>query len=161
MKPLPIAQAWSLYAREDVDVLDEPRLAHQAKTFFGVELRFVPRDPELAGAFDIDVLGGDANDETRVRVITVSPDDAPDVRIAGEEAVDAIGGAGFDALLPKAKRYWQVATTPVDGRDTRAPLVVAAVLASVMLAPIVPPGGGTVFGVKGARERLAAMGWKI
>jgi hypothetical protein len=160
MKPLPIAQAWSLYAREDGATLDEPRLAQQAKTFFGVELRFVARDPSLEDAFDIDVLHGDSMDTTRVRVITVKPEDAPGVRAAGEEAVIAIGGAGFDALLPKATRFWQVATTPLDGRDTRAPLLVAAVLASVLLAPIVPPGGGTVFGVKGARERLEALGWK-
>ena len=161
MKPLPIAQAWSLYAREETATLDEPRMIQQAQTFFGVELRFVARDPSLADAFDVDVLSGDATDTTRVRVISVHPDEASAVRAAGEEAVIAIGGAGFDALMPKAKRFWQVATTPLDGRDTRAPLLVAAVMASVMLAPIVPPGGGTVFGVKGARERLAALGWKL
>src|SRR4051812_25095239 len=111
MKPLPIAQAWSLYAREETTMLDQPRLQQQALTFFGVELRFVPGDPELAGAFDVDVVHGDAMDATRVRVITVSPKDAPEVRQAGEQAVIAIGGAGFDALLPKAKRFWQVATT--------------------------------------------------
>ena len=161
MKPLPVAQAWSLFAREPEATLDEPRLTQQAKIFFGVELRFVARDPALEGAFDVDVLHGDAMDTTRVRVITMPIAQAPEVKAAGDEAVIAIGGAGFDALLPKTQRLWQVATTPLDGRDTRAALVVAAVMASVMLAPIVPPGGGTVFGVKGARERLAALGWNV
>jgi hypothetical protein len=32
------------------------------------------------------------------------------------------------------------------------------VLASLFLAPIVPPEGDAIFGVKGARERLLARG---
>jgi hypothetical protein len=34
------------------------------------------------------------------------------------------------------------------------------VLALVLLAPIVPPDETTIFGVKGARQRLEARGWK-
>jgi len=40
-------------------------------------------------------------------------------------------------------------------------ILVAAVLASLFLAPIVPPGGGAIFGVKGARERLVALGLRV
>jgi hypothetical protein len=73
-------------------------------------------------------------------------------------AARAIGGAGFDALVLRARRVWQVWEWVPEGGDARAPLVVAAVLASLFLAPIVPPGGGAIFGVKGARERLASLG---
>jgi hypothetical protein len=47
-----------------------------------------------------------------------------------------------------------------EGENELAPLALAGVLASLLLAPIVPPGAGTIFGVKGARERLSAAGWR-
>ena len=79
---------------------------------------------------------------------------------AAREGVRAIGGAGFDVLLGRARRLWQVSDRlPSDG-DARAPLLLAAVMASVLLAPIVPPGGGVIFGVKGARDRLEQRGWR-
>src|SRR5207245_152176 len=73
--------------------------------------------------------------------------------------VEAIGGAGFELLVPRTRTVWQVDARPVAGMDTRAPIVIAALLASVLLAPVVPPEGGAIFGVKGARLRLEAMGW--
>ena len=39
-------------------------------------------------------------------------------------------------------------------------VALATVLASVLLAPILPPRGDTVFGVKTARSRLALLGWR-
>jgi hypothetical protein len=91
----------------------------------------------------------------RVRVVTLPADRCPEALRAGALGAQAIGGAGFDALVPRTRRVWQVADM---GASEPAPLLVAAVLASLFLAPVVPPGGGTIFGVKGARERLAALG---
>src|SRR5205814_1550129 len=80
---------------------------------------------------------------SRVRVVTIPYASAPDVARSADDAVRAIGGAGFDALVARAQRIWQIATAVESGND-RAPLAVAAILASVMLAPIVPPSGGPV-----------------
>jgi hypothetical protein len=65
--------------------------------------------------------------------------------------------AGMDALVAKAQRIWQISNEVTSGDDCHAPLTVAAILASVFLAPIVPPEGSTIFGVKGARERLERL----
>jgi hypothetical protein len=62
-----------------------------------------------------------------------------------------MGGAGFDVLIARARRVWQLR-----GDDGPA-LLTAAVLASVFLSPILSPAG-KLFGVKGAREALAALG---
>jgi hypothetical protein len=70
-----------------------------------------------------------------------------------------MGGAGFDALLARARRLWQVAHLPAAGEAT-VPLLVAAALASALLAPVLPPEGGVLFGVRGARDRLARLGWR-
>ncbi len=145
--------------------VDAARWAHQAETFF--RLRFVvvqaKRYPSgtlpIADRVEVDVAPRGDENATRVLVVTVPVDRAPEALAAGAAGARAIGGAGFDALVLRTRRVWQVRER-VEAGDARAPLAVAAVLASLFLAPVVPPGGGTIFGVKGARERLAALGWR-
>ena len=155
MSLLPIAQAWSLLSPEASPHLDRARMKQQARTFFEAELEAVFVGGDDSALVDVRMKGGAAT--TRVRVLTAAIDDAPDVRAAADAGVIAIGGAGFDALVARTKRVFQVVAAPIEGPDARAPLLVAAVIASLLLAPIVPPGGGTIFGVKGARERLNSL----
>jgi hypothetical protein len=159
--PLAPGEAWTLLSPEPDARVDAARWAHQAEKFFRVQLAVVQEKRYPAGTLpiadrvEIDVAIG--AETTRLLVVTVPADRAPEALAAGAAGARAIGGAGFDALVLRTKRVWQV-REQVDAGDARAPLVVAAVLASLFLAPIVPPAGGTIFGVKGARERLAAQG---
>lgn len=163
--PMPADAAWSLFAAEPVARVELSRWRQQAETFFDARLALVQTLSDPGGvlpqtaAIELDVAPLAGGDATRVRVVTVPLSDAPEVRAAGERAVAAIGGAGLDALLARAKRLWQVQARPVGGGDPRAPNVVAALLASVLLAPIVPPGERTAFGVRGARLRLMDADW--
>jgi hypothetical protein len=160
--PLPPREAWTLLSPEPDARVDAARWAHQADAFFGARL-VVPLDKRypsgtlpLADRVAVDVGEREATAPlARVWVVTVPLDRAPEALAAARAGVLAIGGAGFEALIPRARRVWQVH----DARDVdpRAPLLVAAVLASLLLAPIVPPEGGAIFGVKGARERLARL----
>ena len=160
---LPTAEAWCLFSPEPAPRADLPRWRQQAATFFDADLSAVQTltDPVLpaVAALELDVRSLRGGDPTRVRVLTLPLAEAPALLAHAEQAVAAIGGAGFDALLRKAQRLWQVQARPVGGGDPRAPLVVAAVLASVLLAPLVPPGERTAFGVRGARLRLMDAGW--
>ncbi len=163
LSPWPLAGSWSLFAPEASSRMDEARWRAQAERFFSASLAIAPakRYPDgsmpRSDAAEVAVRAGEA--VSRVRLQTLPLEAAPGLRRSADEAVVAIGGAGFDALMRRATRLWQVAA---DGEgDARAPLVVTAVLASVLLAPVLPPGGGTVFGVKGCRERLSAQGWKV
>jgi hypothetical protein len=147
--------------------VDAARWAHQAETFFRASLRVVreKRYPSgtlpIADALDVDLCERAATTATRVRVVTVPVDRAPEALAAGFVGAREIGGAGFDAILPRTRRVWQVRVrADEESADPRAPLAVAAVLASLFLAPIVPPEGDSIFGVKGARERLAARGFR-
>ena len=162
---LPIDRSWSLFAALRDAVLDAPRIRQQGRSFFEAEIEVVQsishpggRLPEHA-ALELDVRPSRGDRITRVRLLTLPLEEAPEAREAADAGVAAIGGAGFDALMAKATRLWQVDAELVSGPDARAPLVVAGVLASVLLAPIVPPGGGTIFGVKGARVRLESLRW--
>jgi hypothetical protein len=159
--------AWLLFSPEGTPRVDLARWAQQAATFFSaeLELRESLTDPtgllpeRAAMTFRVRALGREAAGATWVRVATAPLAEAPAARAAAESGVRAIGGAGFDALLLRARRLWSVDARAVSGDDPRAPMVMAGVLAMVLLAPVVPPAGGTIFGVRGVRVGLAAAGW--
>lgn len=163
IEALPAGESWSLLSPEMEARIDAHRWEHQARAFFGVELTLVQKKVYPSGttpmvdAAEVDVArAGSA--PTRVLVVTVPLDRAPAVRAAAAAGVRAIGGGGFDALVARARRVWQVREAPLEGGDARAPLTLAAVLAAVLLAPVVPPREEAIFGVKGARERLQRLG---
>lgn len=145
------------------------RWSHAAQRYFEHDL--LARPPKvydagwpLADAGLIDVVRGDGSHRGRVLVATVSAERASEVLVAARSAVVAMGGAGFDALVARTRRVWQLsALEPADGvppiRATvddggSIELLVAAVLASTLLGPILAPDGA-LFGVKTARERLS------
>jgi hypothetical protein len=154
--------AGSIFSPDADARVDAARWAHQAATFFRLELEVSTPKRYPTGALPladvIDVAVGRAGEEkARARIVTIPIDRAPEARQRGLEAARAIGGAGMDALVLRAKRLWQIED---DARRPEAPLAIAAVLASVLLGPIVPPAGDAIFGVKGARERLDRLGFK-
>jgi hypothetical protein len=162
--PLPHATAWTLLSPEPDARMDAARWAHQATTFFRLDLRVTPEKRYPTGAVpladraDVELCGA------RVSVVTLPVERVPEAMARAFAGARAIGGAGFDAILHRTRRVWQVSDRgePAAGgatADPCAPLALAAVLASLLLAPIVPPEGDRIFGVKGARERLAARGF--
>jgi hypothetical protein len=163
---LPPAAAYSLLSPEPGSRLDGARWAHQARTFFSSTLTLVSekRYPggasPLADTFVVDLapLREGAFVPTRLTGRTLPFDRAPEVREASKQGIAAIGDAGFDVLLRRAQRLFQVSTEVPPEGDPRTPLLLAAILASVLLAPIVPPDARAAFGVKGARERLEKLG---
>jgi len=159
MRALPTTEAFTVYSPEAAPIVDSARFRHQAATFLDARVELIDGAggtlPDMA-TIELEV-GPPAGTMTRVAVRTFPISAAPELVSAAERAVAAIGGAGFDALIARARRIWQVGRE-VSG-DARAPLVVAALLASVLLGPIVPPDEETIFGVKGARMRLSARGW--
>lgn len=132
--------SWLLFSPDAAERLDAASVARQARAFFDVELRVEEASIAIAG-------------EGAVAIESAPVAEAAAALALADEAARAIGGAGFDALLKRARRVWFVRGAADDARA----LLVSAVLASVLLAPIVPPGGGAIFGVRGARARLEAL----
>ena len=159
--PLAVSEAWSLLSKDAVPTIEFGRWQAQARTFFDatIESSAVPNIVTAAasGVLSFELVFAwvcDPTMQTGVSIRSLPLEFAPSVVLAANEAVEAIGGAGMDVLVARATRLWQVAERPSYGSEMRAPLVVAAILASVLLAPIVPPDGRSIFGVKGARMRL-------
>ena len=161
------ADYWCLLAAAPVGRVELPRWIAQAHTLVHAELALLQRlgDPEgvlpavASLGFTLRPLG-DPAEPAVVQVHTLPLAEAPAVKAAAERAAEAIGGAGMDALVARATRAWLVARTPASGGDPRAPLAMAALLAGVLLAPVVPPEGGVIFGLRGARLRLESLGWR-
>lgn len=161
---LPVNAAYTLFSADPSARIDIALCAHKARTFFatGFELGQAKAYPDGhtpdsdAAYVDVSPLGKRSNAVTRVFIVTWPIEKDPLVGNVGDAAARAIGGAGMDALVARAKRIWQVSNELTSGDDRNAPLRVAAIFASVLLAPIVPPEGNTIYGVKGARERLEA-----
>jgi hypothetical protein len=158
---------WCLLAAPPVGRVDLPSWIAQARSLLRAELTLMQRLGDPDGLLpDAASLGftlrplGDAADPTVVQVHTLPLAELPAVKAAADRAVEAIGGAGMDALVARATRAWMVEKSPATGGDPRAPLAMAALLAGVLLAPVVPPEGGAIFGLKGARTRLEALGWR-
>lgn len=158
--PLEARASYAILAPEDDSRIVEARWKQQAARFFAAELRLVTPKRYPAGAqprrdrasIEIGRRGGPA---VRVELVTLPLDDALTIRDAAAEAAKTLGG--FDALVARARRLWQI--EPIEpALEPRASLALAAVLASLLLGPILAPDG-TSFGVKGARERLARAGW--
>lgn len=162
---LPARESWCLYSPEALPRIELARWQQQAGTFFDAALTLAQTlsDPlgvlPACAAVEVDLRSSAGGDATRVRVLTLPLDEAPELLAVGREAVEAIGGAGFDALLARARRVWQVQARTVGPGDPRAPAVLAGVMASIFLAPIVPPGERVAFGVRGARLRLMDLDW--
>ena len=120
--PLPIDEAITLLSPEASSRVDAARWAHQAEVFFRARLTVVQdkRYPTgahpLADQVEIDISQSGAA-PTRVRLITVPVDRAPFAVAAGAAAARAIGGAGFDVLVTRAKRVWQAQAAVDAGLD--------------------------------------------
>ena len=163
---LPVDRAFSLLSPDASPCIDADRWAQAARTSLRavITLAVAKRYPSgampLADAVLVDVrpLDAEGGAASRVRVVTVPLERAPEVLQAAIAGADAIGGAGFDVLVARGRRLWQI-DADVAG-DPRAALVVTGLLAMVHLAPVLPPRGGTIFGLKGVRVRLAAEGWR-
>ncbi len=165
MQPLAVHDAWSIFAPEAVARVSSLVWSLQAATYFQWGLAVVQEqarlDKELSdmASLDVDVHSLRTPTEvTRVHLVTLPVALAQDALARAHEGVVSLGGAGMDVLLARANRIWQVQNTVSRDGDPRAPVVVSAVLASVFLGPVLPPDTVTLYGIRGLRRRLDAMG---
>lgn len=136
--------------------LDVEALKRSAQRFFGTRVGLTVTkhyDDEVlrADAARV-VVGGDDATARGTRLVygrLVTSDDVD----AAENAERTVGAAA-SGLAQLAHRCGVVWAIQADGGDDRTALTIAAVFASVMLGPILAPGGGSLYGVRTARLLL-------
>jgi hypothetical protein len=74
---------------------------------------------------------------------------------AAEDADARAGNTGLGLLARRCDSVWLVVT---ESKDDQTALLLSAILASVVLGPILAPDQQALFGVKTARAKLEALG---
>jgi hypothetical protein len=88
-----------------------------------------------------------------MRSVFLRPRTEADLACA-EEAERAAGGGGMSLL---AKRCEMVALVAVTSEEDDVALWIAAIIASVVLGPILSPTQPEIFGIRTARVKLATL----
>ena len=133
---------WRVFAQDASPRLRAREWEHNAKQFFETELEI--REPHGVVA---KLAIGPAAREIRGRLR-----DEDDLREA-LEAENARGNGMYDLAERRCGSIWIVER---EGPEDRTALVIATVIASVCLGPIL--GDGALFGVRTAREKISELG---
>lgn len=150
--------SYAVFAQATTVELPLDALKQQARRFFAtrigltVEKRYDPGPPRVDAARV--VVASDDATARGTRMIYGRPVELDD--LAAAEAAEAAVGAGASGLAQLARRCPTVWLIVPSSDDDRAALTLAAIFASVMLGPVLAPGGREIFGVRTARLKLEA-----
>jgi hypothetical protein len=144
-----------IFAQRSDACLDMHAIKHHAERFFATKVGLTVEkkyrnDPPMSDAARI-VVAGDDGLTSGTRLCVGRAADMSDLSLV-EEAERTQGSSGMALLAQRCPTVWLVETE--GGEEDRVALTLAAILASVMLGPILPPKGDRVFGVRTARLEL-------
>jgi hypothetical protein len=149
------SSAFTVFSQRGDACLDMAGLRQNALRFFAtkVGLSVDKRYGERAPASDAArvIVASDDGLAQGTRLCFGRPTEALDLAVV-EEAERRQQSSGMALLAARCPTVWLVTTE--GGDDDRVALTLAAIFASVMLGPIVPPSGSAAFGVRTARQRL-------
>jgi hypothetical protein len=164
------ASTFRVFAQQERPSLDVGALALQARRFFDAEIELESPAFAYAPPYEVGAL-------VRVRPTRAGGDGVHRSAAAAESpgagarrclgrAADATDRAraesaesrgGFTGLSLLARRCGSVWIVEAESAEDAASLRIAAVLASLLLGPILAPGDLDLFGVRTARTRLANL----
>lgn len=143
-----------VFSQQSLASIDAGQLTQNARRFFGAQFELRERREEGGvGEVVMTVTGPNGTPGVAIHA-RVRPCQGGDYE-AAERAERAGRAGGMAALARRCPSVWEV-DVGASGRPSEA-LRLCAILASVLLGPIMPPEGDTLFGVKGARERAERL----
>jgi hypothetical protein len=153
----PRSGAYAVFAQRKDARLEADLWRRHASQFFGTELRFpVPKkyvfDPPESDVAEVVIAPSTRPPATRLCYARPRTDDD---LAAAEEADIRAGSNGLGLLARRCSTVWLVSA---EKEDDQAALQIAAIVASVVLGPILSPGGTELFGVRTARLKLESFG---
>jgi hypothetical protein len=139
--------------------LDMAQLKQHAVKFFATKIGLTVEKRYGGYAPDIDAarvaVASDDGLAAGTRLCFGRASSGSDLAIV-EEAERRMMGTGMALLAQRCPTVWLIETEGAE--EDRVALLLAAIFASVMLGPIVPPRGDEVYGVRTARTKLEALG---
>jgi hypothetical protein len=125
-----------------------------AERFFATRIGLADERPYPAGAPAARFVVAPTGAAAGIRSVAARPRDAEDLSIAAD--ADALaGGTGLALLARRCDMVWLVSR---EGDADTLALRLAAILAGVLLGPILDTSAFELFGVKTARAKLERMG---
>src|SRR6185437_13165548 len=146
-----------VFAQRDDARIDVDAWNAQAERFFAAriglaeEKRRAPGPPPRTDEARFVVAPKD--EPPGIRAVLAGPREDADLALALEAEARA-GGGGLAALARRCPMVWRVER---EREDDPLSLLLAAILASVLLGPVVDPNGPAILGVKTARAKLEAL----
>ncbi|HVJ21700.1 MAG TPA: hypothetical protein VM686_40125 [Polyangiaceae bacterium] len=134
--------------------LDLPRLLAAARTHFSASLEVLHAPPPPMKTAHVRLEGARSaySGDFEITARAARPED----HSAADQAELAGRAAGMAGLARRCPNVWEIrrvdAARPWD--EDAALLNLCAILASVALGPVLPPDSSTLFGVRGAMERV-------
>jgi hypothetical protein len=140
--------------RADARIEIAPWSAH-AERFFSTRLglteeRHYRQGDDPPRSDDVRFVVAPAGAPPGIRAVSAGPRDDADLVLA-DEAESTARGSGLALLARRCPIVWRIAA---EGDDDVLALRLAAILASILLGPILDPRGPEIFGVKTARAKL-------
>jgi hypothetical protein len=132
--------------------VDTASLAANAQRYFKATLKSLPAPESASETTRLELEGPHGVSGTFAIVQRPrTPADLARARIAEERG----RAAGMAGLAERCPFVWQV--EPEAGVDLTATLMLCAIIASAALGPVLPPDDSTLFGVRGAMERVERL----
>lgn len=149
------SSAYLVFSQRPDACLDMTSIKQHAQRFFATKVGLTVDkkygdDPPGSDAARI-VVATDDGLASGTRLCFGRAADMTDLAIV-EDAERAQGSTGMALLAQRCPTIWLIETE--GGEEDRVALTLAAILASVLLGPIVPPKADRVFGVRTARLEL-------
>lgn len=145
-----------VFAQRDQLTLDLPALLRTARSYFDATLDIQKRsDPAADGRDSVEVLLRSEEHGYEgllaIRTRWTSEHDCADARDAERRGQ----AAGMASLAERCPTIWDV--EPVGADSELARLNLCGILAAVALGPVLPDDGSTLYGVRGAMERVERL----
>jgi hypothetical protein len=139
------AEAYLVFSQRPETSVDLAGWGAHAQRFFGAAVTASAEGDRLAVTPRGEVAA--------LRFVRGRPATAADHALA-TRAEAHVGGGGLGSLAQRCPTVWEVVR---EAEQDPAALRVAALLAGVLLGPVVDPGVPEIFGVKTAREKLERL----
>jgi hypothetical protein len=140
-----------VFSQEPKSPFDTERLASHAARFFRAKLERLEGGPDWVR---VRLAGASFDSELTLRARNVTRDDIQDAKSAESRGK----AAGMSALAERCRQVWEIRPAEGSTPSEAAFVAMSGICASVALGPVLPPDHSTLFGVRGAMERLALLG---
>jgi hypothetical protein len=143
-----------VFAQRDELAFDLPELLRATRRYFDATLEVQslvqsPTGDRVQVLLQCDKHGYDGK-------LTIASRRTTNEDLLAARAAEARGrAAGMSLLAERCATIWEVSSVGVDSEPAR--LNLCGILASVALGPVLPDDGTTLYGVRGAMERLAKL----